>query len=64
MSATHPDRSFDSGENHLKPALIAVAIFVAACRTDSQQRLHPAPGDAAAAAWSLSLRHGRAWCRP
>jgi hypothetical protein len=27
MSATHPDKSFDSGENHLKPALIAVAIF-------------------------------------
>lgn len=30
MSATHPDKSFDSGENHLKPALVAVAIFVVA----------------------------------
>jgi hypothetical protein len=26
MSATHPDKSFDSGENHLKPALIAILI--------------------------------------
>ena len=26
MSATHPDKSFDTGENHLKPALIAVLI--------------------------------------
>jgi hypothetical protein len=26
MSATHPDRSFDSGEHHLKPALIAIVI--------------------------------------
>jgi hypothetical protein len=28
MSATHPDPSFDSGERHLKPALIAVLIAV------------------------------------
>ena len=26
MSATHPDKSFDTGENHLMPALIAVLI--------------------------------------
>ncbi len=26
MSATHPDPSFDTGHNHLKPALIAVLI--------------------------------------
>ena len=26
MSATHPDQSFDSGEHHLKPALIAILI--------------------------------------
>ncbi len=26
MSASHPDQSFDSGENHLKPMLIAVLI--------------------------------------
>jgi hypothetical protein len=26
MSATHPDQSFDSGENHLRPALIAILI--------------------------------------
>ncbi|HEY1930696.1 MAG TPA: hypothetical protein VGG99_01665 [Acetobacteraceae bacterium] len=29
MSVTHPDRSFDSGEHHLKPALVAIAIFIA-----------------------------------
>ena len=28
MSATHPDQSFDSGEHHLKPALIAILIAV------------------------------------
>ena len=27
MSATHPDPSFDSGRNHLKPFLTAMAIF-------------------------------------
>ena len=26
MSATHPDGSYDSGHNHLKPALMAIAI--------------------------------------
>jgi hypothetical protein len=26
MSATHPDPSLDTGENHLKPALIAILI--------------------------------------
>ena len=26
MSATHPDQSFDSGEHHLQPALIAILI--------------------------------------
>lgn len=29
MSVTHPDQSFNSGENHLRPALIAVLIAVA-----------------------------------
>jgi hypothetical protein len=29
MSVTHPDQSFDSGEHHLMPALVAIAIFVA-----------------------------------
>jgi hypothetical protein len=26
MSAAHPDQSLDSGEHHLKPALIAILI--------------------------------------
>ena len=26
MSVTHPDPSFDSGHNHLKPFIVAVAI--------------------------------------
>ncbi len=30
MSVTHGDGSFDSGHNHLKPALIAVLISVVA----------------------------------
>lgn len=29
MSATQPDLSLDSGSNHLKPALVAIAIAVA-----------------------------------
>lgn len=29
MSATHPDRSLDSGHNHLMPLLIAAIITVA-----------------------------------
>jgi uncharacterized membrane protein len=28
MSVTHPDGSFDSGHNHLKPALVAIIIMV------------------------------------
>jgi hypothetical protein len=28
MSVTHPDQSFDSGHNHLKPFLAAVIIMV------------------------------------
>jgi hypothetical protein len=27
MSVTHHDGSFDSGHNHMRPLLIAVAIF-------------------------------------
>jgi len=27
MSVTHPDRSFDSGHNHLKPFVVAVIII-------------------------------------
>lgn len=29
MSATHNDGSFNSGRNHLKPALIAIVIVAA-----------------------------------
>lgn len=29
MSVTHHDPSFDSGHNHLKPFIIAVAMFAA-----------------------------------
>jgi hypothetical protein len=28
MSVTHPDPSFDSGRNHLKPFLVAIVIVV------------------------------------
>ncbi|HUB48243.1 MAG TPA: hypothetical protein VMB73_24965 [Acetobacteraceae bacterium] len=28
MSVTHPDRSFDSGRNHLKPFVVAMVIVV------------------------------------
>jgi hypothetical protein len=27
MSVTHPDQSFDTGHNHLKPLLVAVMII-------------------------------------
>ena len=30
MSVTHPDPSFDSGQNHVKPFIVAVALFAAA----------------------------------
>lgn len=29
MSVTEPDPSFDSGHNHLKPFVVAIAIFAA-----------------------------------
>jgi len=29
MSVTHPDRSYDSGRDHIKPMLLAIVIIVA-----------------------------------
>ncbi len=29
MSVSQPDPSFDSGQNHIKPFIVAVAIFAA-----------------------------------